>query len=173
MADVTLAEFNGNVWMVGGEQHLDALLFNTLPADVTIELLACASQAELRALWVQHSGGEDGAEPWVIHPNVARRIRGGGGAICFAPWSAMLDEAAHGTIRATAAALADGARLTLRQSCPMDAPAGLADLQRLRGQLVAGALVSAGVAAERLDHASGPAAAIEDADRLVLLATVE
>ena len=171
MADVTLAEFNGNVWMVGGEQHLDALLFNTLAADVTIEILPCASQAELRALWVQHSGGEDGAEPWVIHPNVARRIRGGGGAICFAPWSVMLDEAAHGTIRAAADALADGARLTLRQSCPADAPAGLAELQRLRGQLVAGALAAAGIAAERLDHATEQGAAADQSDRLVLQAT--
>ena len=41
MADIVLAEFGGQAWLVGGEEYIDDLLANTLPQHVTIELVAC------------------------------------------------------------------------------------------------------------------------------------
>ena len=39
MADITLAEFNGSVWLVGGEDYVDDLLANTLPAKLMLPLI--------------------------------------------------------------------------------------------------------------------------------------
>ncbi len=41
MADITLAEYNGRVWLVGGEVYIDDLLANTLTPNVSIELVRC------------------------------------------------------------------------------------------------------------------------------------
>ncbi len=65
MADITLAEFNGRVWLVGGETHLHDLLGNTLPKDVSIELIQCEHPSAIRQLWVQHCGEPEGdGMPW-------------------------------------------------------------------------------------------------------------
>ena len=56
MADITLAEFNGSVWLVGGESHIDDLLTNTLSSDVTIEMVPCARKSDVHDLWVQNCG---------------------------------------------------------------------------------------------------------------------
>src|SRR5580698_9150122 len=56
MADITLAEFNGRVFLVGGEAYLDDLLANTLAKEVSIELVQCERQSAVHELWVQHCG---------------------------------------------------------------------------------------------------------------------
>ena len=76
MADITLAEFNGRVWLVGGEAHLHDLLNNSLPPNVSIELLQCERISGVTDLWVQHCGERDtDGMPWQIHPNIVTRIR--------------------------------------------------------------------------------------------------
>lgn len=107
MADITLAEFNGRVFLVGGEVHLDDLLANTLAAEVSIELVQCERQSEVHALWVQHGGEQQagvGGQPWTIHPNIVARIRRHSPdyAVFFAQWSAMLDADALTVIDAAA-----------------------------------------------------------------------
>jgi hypothetical protein len=107
MADITLAECDGNTWVVGGEQYIDDLLANTLPPDVTIELIACDSKSDVMALWMQNCGPlPDGVygDPWVIHPAIAQRIRRASPdhAVFFAQWSAMLDADALAVIHAAA-----------------------------------------------------------------------
>ena len=59
MADITLAELNGRVWLVGGEPYIDDLLANTLAPEISIELVPCESKSEVHALWVQHCGQPD------------------------------------------------------------------------------------------------------------------
>ena len=56
MADITLAEFHGRVWLVGGEPYIDDLLANTLAADVSIEIIPCEQKSQVNALWEQHCG---------------------------------------------------------------------------------------------------------------------
>ena len=73
MADITLAEFNGRVWLVGGEVHIDDLLANTLPPDVSIEMVRCESQSEVHSLWVQNCGEPASAADAVDHPSQYRR----------------------------------------------------------------------------------------------------
>jgi len=161
MADVTLAEFNGSVWLVGGEQYIDDLLANMLPAEISIELLLCEHKSEVHDLWVKLSGEQDlTAQPWLIHPGIVARIRRSGpeNALHFAEWSAALDDNARDTI----ATVAEWARLNPTGSLDivefLDAhgPQSIADLSRLRAQLVSEALVAAGVPAERIGRATRP-----------------
>ena len=128
MADVTLAECGGNVWLVGGEENLDDLLLNALPTTVTLAIVPCTSLADVRALWAQHSdAAEEGAEPWSFHPGIVRRIRGLAECwVSFTPWSALLDSAALDSVARAADGLAESpdARVILRQFTNDDAPAG-------------------------------------------------
>ncbi len=175
MADVTLAEVGGQAWLVKGDEHVDGLLANNLPPTVSVEFVACATRADAWAIWHATSPeAEQGGMPWMIHPEVVRRIKGAfGGASCirFTPWSAMLTDDAREAITAAAALLAaDGtARLTLRQFRPAEPPPGLLDLQRLRGQLVIAALAAAGADTARLDTDTGPTDTPEDCERLDLV----
>jgi hypothetical protein len=171
--NVTLAECHGDVWLVGGEDNLDDLLLNTLPPTVSLAIVPCASLADVRALWAQRSeAAEEGAEPWSIHPGIVRRIRGLAECwISFTEWSARLDANALAAVRRAADGLtaAPGARVTLRQFSTADAPAELADLQRLRARLVVGALGQAGVAASRVGYETRTAVTAVDHDRLDLV----
>lgn len=155
MADITLAEFNGRVWLVGGENYIDDLLANTLPAHVSIEIVQCASQPELHKLWVQHCG-EPTAQgmPWLIHPNIAARIRRSSPdyAVFFAQWSALLDQDALAVIREAAnwAAENQAAPVLLAEYLDPDGPQAMADLARLRAQLIEDKLVEFGVDRARI-----------------------
>lgn len=172
MADVTLAESHGQVWLVAGEEHIDDLLANTLPPGITIEIIPCADRTEVWALWQRSEADEEnGANPWIIHPNIVRRIKGSSGqqAVRFTPWSAMMDSDAQGVLASTADWMAGdpAGRLILRQSCPAAPPPGLVDLQRLRAQLVASALAAAGTDPSRIEQESvvtADAAATEQLD---------
>src|SRR5271156_5061033 len=76
MADITLAEFGGNTWLVGGEALIDDFLANTLSKDITIELIPCETKSQVHALWEQHCGPPQyGGDPWLIHPNIVNRVR--------------------------------------------------------------------------------------------------
>ncbi len=155
MADITLAEFDGIVWLVGGAQHLDDLLINALPADVTIELVTCERKSDVHALWFRLSGDPGYAvDPWMIHPNIAKRYLPAppGLVVRYAPWSVMPDEAGQRVI-AAAAAMPKGATLVLSASA-----AEAADLTQVRLRLLEDALAAAGVARARLtrDIAEAP-----------------
>ncbi len=157
MADVTLAEFNGSVWLVGGEQHTDELLFNSLPESVSVELIACDSREQVRNMWVQLCGEPlMPSEPVLIHPRIADRVRraSAGRTVFFAQWSAMMDDDAIAVLRAAAQWMM--ATPSLRAALvgfvgPHSAP-GLADLSRLRMTLVREKLFEFGVDRARLDE---------------------
>lgn len=155
MADITLAEFNDRVWLVGGEEHIDDLLANTLAPHLSIEIVACASESALRALWIAKSGDPGSAGmPWLIHPDIANRIRGIAPvlAVAFAPWSALLDAAAEGVIDAAARRAADvaAARVEIVSYLDPAGPPRIVTLARLRADLVEDALAARGIARERM-----------------------
>jgi outer membrane protein OmpA-like peptidoglycan-associated protein len=158
MADITLAEFRGRVWLVGGEPFIDDLLANTLAKNVTIELVPCERHADVRALWVQHCGEPTtGGDPWMIHPAIVARIRRSSSnhSVFFAEWSAKLDQDAHTVIASVAAWALENpqAPLKLVEFLDPDGPPSIVDLSRLRAQLVEDRLVSNGVARERIGRA--------------------
>ncbi len=174
MADVTLAEANGQTWLVTGDEHVDGLLANTLPSTVTVEIIACETRAEAWAMWEAKSpDAVEGGMPWIINPGVVRRIKGmlGEQGIRFTPWSAMLSEEARQMIATAAGWLAanPGGRLMLRQFCTAAPPPGLTDLQRLRAQLVSAALAGEGAAAAQLVGETATAEAATDCERLDLV----
>jgi hypothetical protein len=161
MADITLAEFNGRVWLVGGEAYLQPLLANTLPPEVSIELVRCERQSDIRGLWVQHCGEPKSAGmPWQIHPNIAARIRRRSPdyPVFFAQWSALLDAEALTVI----AAAANWARenpevpVVLAEYFDPEGPKAVADLSHLRAQLIEDALAARGVARERITRIRRP-----------------
>ena len=155
MADITLAEFNGGTWMVSGEAYIDDLLANTLPADVSIEMVQCESQTEVRDLWVQHCGAQTTlGMPWMIHPNIAVRIRRSSPdyAVFFAQWSALLDPDALAVIQAAARLAQENPELPVRLVAFLDpaGPQAITDLSRLRAQLIEDRLAGHGVERTRI-----------------------
>ena len=160
MADITLAEFNGRVFLVGGEAHLDDLLANTLGAEVSIELVQCERQSDIHALWVQHCGEQSAGVagmPWAIHPNIVNRIRRSSPdyAVFFAQWSALLDADALTVIDA-AATWADAnptAPVTVAEYVDAAGPAAMAALAGVRAQLIEDRLAERGIARDRIARA--------------------
>jgi hypothetical protein len=159
MADITLAEFNGRVWLVGGESYIDELLANTLSKDVSIEFVRCESQRDIHDLWVQNCGSPaagTGSSPWVIHPKIAERIRGSSPdyAVFFAQWSAMLDDDALAVIRAAVVWWKQKPEtpVVLAEYLDPDGPQAMVDLARLRTQLIEDKLADGGVARERISR---------------------
>jgi hypothetical protein len=159
MADITLAEFNGRVWLVSGEPYIDDLLANTLAPEISIELVPCENKSEVHALWVQHCGEpETPSDPWMIHPAIVARIRrtSSNYSVFFAEWSAALDKDAHTVIASVAAWAMENCSATLDLVEFLDpaGPKAIADLSRLRAQLIEYELVKAGVGAERIGRAA-------------------
>jgi hypothetical protein len=155
MADITLAELNGQVWLVGGEVYIDDLLANTLSDDVSIELVRCESHSGVRQLWVQNCGERaSGGMPWIINPKIAERIRRNSPdyAVFFSQWSAMLDQDALVVINAAAnwSRQHPAAPIALAEYLDPQGPQAIADLSRLRAQLIEDKLVEGGVARERI-----------------------
>jgi hypothetical protein len=173
MADITLAEYGGSTWLVVGDDFIDDLLANTLPAGVTIELVACASKADVLAMWQRHAG-EPGVvgDPWLIHPAIAARVRRGtsGHLVRFQPWSALLDPEALAVIAtAVAAASAEPAatiELLLHDSA--DAPPMALEMARLRGRLIEEKLVETGLDRARIVPPTEPGIAESEAVRIVI-----
>ena len=155
MADIVLAECRGQAWLVSGEQYIDHLLANTLPPEVSIELVACESKSEVDALWVQHCGPPaPNSMPWLIHPSVTNRVRRkkAGHAVFFAQWSAMLDEDAHTVIRAAAIWARENPEraVALVRYVGPGGKQAILDLANLRAGLIETELVALKVAAERI-----------------------
>ncbi len=155
MADITLAEFNGRVWLVGGEAHLHDLLNNSLPPNVSIELLQCERISGVTELWVQHCGERDtDGMPWQIHPNIVTRIRRRSPdyAVFFAQWSAMLDQDALTVINAAATWAQENPAtpVVLAEYLDPAGPQAIVDLSRLRSQLIEDKLTAAGIGRERI-----------------------
>jgi hypothetical protein len=159
LADITLVEFNGSVWLVGGEAHLDDLLADTLPAEVSIELVACERKADVHDMWVRFCGVREYAgDPWIIHPAIVQRVRGrmpdaaGSFAVAFAPWSVMPD--ADGLRMIAAAAVRACANpdmaVVLTEYLDPAAPPGMAELSGLRLRMIEDALNNAGLPGERI-----------------------
>jgi len=157
MADITLAELNGRVWLVGGEAHIDGLLANALPKTISIELVACQSKSEVQALWAQNGGGPDSyTEPWMIHPAIVDRIRRGAPdrAVYFAQWSVALDNDALTVIAAAANWAHENpqAPVVLAEYLDPAGPQSIVDLSRLRMQMIEETLVERGVARDRIER---------------------
>jgi hypothetical protein len=160
MADILLAEFEGRAWLVSGEVHLDDLLANTLSPEVSVELVPCESVAAVRDLWARHGGDPAAGMPWLVHPNVVDRVMGtmGGAspdhAVMFGPWSALLEPAALAVIEAAAAQAnrQPEATVTLAEYLDPAGPQAIADLSRLRAQLIEDQLAGHGVPRERISR---------------------
>jgi outer membrane protein OmpA-like peptidoglycan-associated protein len=157
MADITLAEFNGRVWLVGGEAHLHPMLANTLDKNVSIELLQCERLSDVTDLWVQNCGQpETEGMPWQIHPDIVTRIRRRSPdyAVYFTQWSAMLDHEALTVIAAAATWAQENPAIPvlLAEYLDPDGPQAIADLSRLRTQLIVDKLLAAGVDRNRVAY---------------------
>lgn len=167
MPNVLLAEAEGRLWLVAGDEHVGDLLANTLPEGVTVEFMAVADGTAVLALWHERSADADAcAQPWLINPLIGDRIRRTLGVlrrrVVFAPWSAMPDAAGLAVVADAASWVGEraGERLVLRTFVGADAVPGYADIQRVRVQLVLAALARAGVA----DVGEETAAAVGEAD---------
>lgn len=162
MADITLAECNQRLWVVGGEEYLDDLLTNTLPGHITIEMVRCETMADVHALWVQNCGEPEAAGfPWVIHPEVADRIRrkAPGYSVYFAQWSAFLDQDAQSVIREAAKWAQQHPEIAVELVEYVD-PAGppeMADLARMRVKFIEDKLAGHGVDRARFTRIRGEA----------------
>ena len=160
MADILLAEFEGRVWLVSGEELLDDLLANTLSPDVSVELVPCQSVAAVRDQWAQHGGDPSAGMPWLVHPNIVARVIGAtrgaspDHAVTFGPWSVLLDQAALAVIAAAAAQANQRpeATVTLAEYLDPAGPQAIADLSRLRAQLIEDQLAANGVPRERISR---------------------
>jgi hypothetical protein len=157
MADITLAEFNGRVWLVGGEVYIDDLLANTLTPDVSIELVRCESQSDVHDMWVQNCGEQTtSGMPWIIHPNIAARIRRSSPdySVYFAQWSVMLDPDALAVIReASNWGIQNPEQpVALTEFLDPAGPQAMVDLSRLRAQLIEDKLVEHGIERGRISR---------------------
>lgn len=155
MADIVLADMDGQGWLVVGQQYIDQLLFNNLPAHLIIEVVPCESKSDVEALCRTREGANDPDELWMIHPGILKRARGQAGGtmtIGFQDWSALLDQAAIETLHSAAGGLAAraGDVLALVLHLAEDAPPMAADLMRLRAGLIEAKLAALGVAPERI-----------------------
>ena len=156
MADIILAECNGQAWLVGGEQYIDDLLANTLSKDVSREVVTCQSNQDVNELWAQNNRQASGAGvPWMIHPAIFARVRRASAvdrSVFFGQWSAKLDDDALMTIRSAAgwAAQQEGYEVVLVRYVAVGAETGLAALADLRAGLVASQLEKQGIPKERI-----------------------
>jgi hypothetical protein len=155
MTDITLAEINDQAFLVRGIDWIDDLLAGTLPPQISIEIVQCESFVEMREIWT--ASGErspDMSMPWMIHPGIVARIRGEqpDQSVMFAQWSVMLDDAAQELIRGVAARVVadDTTRVVLTEFVDPEGPASIADLSRLRMQLIQEKMVELGVARSRV-----------------------
>jgi len=165
MADITLAEYNGSVWLVGGEAYLDDLLINALPDGISIELVPCERKGDVHAMWHRLSGEPDYAgDPWMIHPAIVQRIRGTppATAIVFKPWIVMPDEDGMRVIaRAAAEAAADpDSAMVLAAYVDPDATAAAAELANLRLRMIEDALERENVPRARITREQRDAATL-------------
>lgn len=157
MADITLAEFNGRVWLVGGDNYIDDFLFNSLPPEITVEIVPCDSREQMLQMWTDMCGEPDGmSDPWLINPAIVDRVRRklSGHSVFFAEWSAAIESDGHVVIAAAAASWRDNmhATLDLVDYLEPNAPKSIANLSKLRRELIEEALIDKGVPATQIGH---------------------
>jgi len=70
--DVIIAYFNDSWWLVRGVPHLDSMLKDEAPPELTIEIVSCDSWAGVVRLWEEP---EEGKLPWAINPRVITRLK--------------------------------------------------------------------------------------------------
>lgn len=155
MADIVLAEYAGQAWLVRGEQHIDHLLANTLAGHISTVIIACESKSQVNALWWEHEGPDaDESLMWLIHPAIVNRVRGISGEITvmFPAWSAAIDDVAQGRLRAAAQAMAqrEGNMLTLVRFIAPEAATMAMALADLRCALLEAQLVALGIPSGRM-----------------------
>jgi len=157
MADITLAEYDGTVWVVGGDAYLDDLLINALPPGISIEFVTCERKSDVHALWHRLSGEPEYAgDPWVIHPAIAKRFRPAPSAfaVIFAPWIVMPDAGGMQVIAQAAAAAADpGVTVVLAAYAEEEEGAAATELLSLRLRMIEDALQRADVPSARIARA--------------------
>lgn len=178
MADITLAELQDRVWLVGGEDRLDDLLANTLPPGITTEIVPCAAMEEVMDLWVRHCGPpRRTGDPWLINPAIVKRIRGSVAdhAVAFPPWSALLDEAAEAVIQAAATLALSHPDLPVTLVEYRDEAAGraIADLQQLRLMLIEERLTAHRIAASRIRRRTRGVDPAKESQRIDILVREE
>ena len=166
MADIILAEHDGRVWLVVGEQHIDDLLANSLPASISIDFVQCESHSHANDMWEHNRRRTGGASTaWLIHPAIVSRIRRrvGGFSVSFGPWSALLDDTARDVVRAAAdqAARKADANVVLTSYIVPDGPQLATDLAILRSSLIEAELSALGVCASRITRARRDATSVE------------
>jgi outer membrane protein OmpA-like peptidoglycan-associated protein len=92
--------------------------------------------------------------PWQIHPNIVQRIRRRSPdyAVFFTQWSAMLDQDALTVINAAATWAQENPSMPVVLAEYLDpaGPQAIADLSRLRAQLIEDKLTAAGIGRERI-----------------------
>ena len=176
MTRVVLAECGGQVWLVGGEQHLDAVLHGSLPDGTDVEYIVVENRAAVFQMWDELSAdASENNMPWMINPALLGRLRGRFGpsrrTVQFTPWSVMLDVEAQEAVADAATWLCaqPERRVTLRQFAPADPAPGQLDVQRLRSQLVTGSLLRAGVASGQVSEDSVPAGAAAETETLEMI----
>jgi hypothetical protein len=174
VADIVLAEYQGQAWLVGGEEYIDDLLANTLESNITIEILGCDSQSAVRRMWQGGDACDPSGMPWMIHPAIVARLRRaiGGLRVAFTPWSAMLDDEARAVLGVAAARAADGMALVLGRRPDPGEAAAAGDLAGLRLHLIEAHLAALGVPPERIsrDPAAAAADGVGDCVHIVLRA---
>ena len=153
MADITLAECGGQVWLVGGVEYLTDLLANTLPPNISTEIVQCESAQDVMRMWEQNNPDGDGSSAWQIHPAIVTRIKSASPdfALYFTQWSALLDADAMAVVNAVAMRARTLAEVPVRVATylPPNPARNLASLARLRAQMIEDALVEAGIDAAR------------------------
>ncbi len=156
MADIVLAEHRGQSWLVSGERYIDDLLGNTLPSDISIEIVACELHADVNALWVLNRGEEDATgSPWMIHPAIVNRVRKApavGNSVLFGQWSVQLDDEARLVITASAerARTAGTSAVVLTSFIAPGGSKIIKDLANLRGGMIEAELIALGVSSSRI-----------------------
>ena len=167
MADIVLAEYNGQAWMVGGVEHIDDMLANTLPDNVSIEIVRCETHSQIDELWERYCGEPvAGPMPWAIHPGIVKRLRrqSTGHAVFFEQWSAKLDGDAMDVIRAAAnwALQFEEAEVHLVSYASGQAGRAARDLSNLRCGVIEEELEKLGVAESRFVRIVQDLAALPD-----------
>lgn len=160
MADIILAECGTNGWLVCGEQYIDDLLANTLPAHVSIEVVTCESKSAVIELWTEYEGGDDPAMMWLIHPNIIRRARGQAGQLSveFTAWSAAMDDRAESAMQTAADQMlhVETRRLSVVRYVDAAGLAAAGDMANLRASLIEARLAALGVAPSRIIRETQP-----------------
>ena len=71
MDEVRIAFCDGNHWPVAGTKYLKVILEGSEELECSVSFVSCESWTEIIDLWEE----PDGDMPWVIHPNIARRLK--------------------------------------------------------------------------------------------------